>query len=550
MKPTATSRIEQLADTTTFARDAAPSRPACVALVPGSQVHLTQDIRGLLRQRLGIAGLIGLAGFGIFFIKNLVVPSPINTPLDLTLQGIVFAVLAVICAALYTRVPLKLGALRTLELVLFAAMGFFFVYMQYTHFNHGRFVRWAQPQFQEHVLDLGVFANTMRWWMLIVLYGTFIPNTWSRCAWVVATMALTPLVMTVWLCADCQLMGPYVPRMLFDMTILLALASAIAVFGSYKISKLQQQAFEARKLGQYILHRQLGAGGMGEVYLAEHMLLRRACAIKLIRPDQAGDPENLSRFVREVQVMATLTHWNTVEVYDYGHTAKGVFYYVMEYLPGLNLQVMVDGFGPLPPARAIHFLRQVCAALKEAHKIGLIHRDIKPSNVIICQRGGVDDVAKLLDFGVVHGHGSTEPEDKLTWKGAILGSPPFMAPEQALGKHVTVQSDIYSMGALAYFLLTGRPPFVRETNMELLVAHVHEAVVAPREFRPELPGDLEEVILRCLSKDPYDRYLDIAHLDQALADCQASDLWDQDQAAMWWQEFDGSARKKMESVQG
>src|SRR5438128_6534552 len=140
---------------------------------------------------------------------------------------------------------------------------------------------------------------------------------------------------------------------------------------------------------------------MGEVYLGEHMLLRRACAIKLIQPQQAGDPTILERFEREVQAMATLTHWNTVEVYDYGRTADGTFYYVMEYLPGLSLQELVDMHGPLPPSRAIHFLRQLCAALKEAHSIGLIHRDIKPSNVIACQRGGVHDVAKLLDFGLV-----------------------------------------------------------------------------------------------------------------------------------------------------
>src|SRR5207247_8404931 len=168
------------------------------------------------------------------------------------------------------------------------------------------------------------------------------------------------------------------------------------------------------------------------VYLGEHTLLKRTCAIKLIRAEQAGNPTTLSRFEREVQAMATLTHWNTVEIYDYGRSADGTFYYVMEYLPGLSLQELVDQHGPLPPDRAIHFLRQLCAALKEAHAIGLIHRDIKPSNVIACQRGGVHDVAKLLDFGLVQDVGGfATGSEKITVVGAILGSPNYISPEQA-----------------------------------------------------------------------------------------------------------------------
>src|SRR5262249_48537634 len=144
-----------------------------------------------------------------------------------------------------------------------------------------------------------------------------------------------------------------------------------------------------------------GAGGMGEVYRAEHVLLRRPCALKIIRPERAGDPRNLRRFEREVQVTATLTHPNTVQIYDYGHAADGTFYYVMEYLPGPNLEQLVKLHGPLAPERVVHLLRQVCGALLEAHAAGLIHRDIKPSNIIVCERGGLPDVAKLLDFGVV-----------------------------------------------------------------------------------------------------------------------------------------------------
>lgn len=512
-----------------------PARSQCVALVPGTHAHFTHDVTNLLRQRLRIAALIALTGFGLFFMKNILVPA--DTERSMIFHALVVGTIAILSSLLFSPTRWSLRDLRVMELVLFGSMAAFFLHLQYVNFNHGQFITWAKDGYQDRVLTLGVAANSFRWWMLIVLYGTFIPNTWRRCAWVTISMALTPIVLTLGLCAECKVMGPYLYWMLFDMTVMLGLAAAITIFGSYKINVLQQEAFEARKLGQYILHRKLGAGGMGEVYLAEHTLLRRSCAIKLIRPDQAFEPDTLSRFEREVQAMATLTHWNTVEVYDYGHTEDGTFYYVMEYLPGLNLQDMVERHGPLPPGRAIHFLRQVCAALREAHGIGLIHRDIKPSNVIICERGNVYDVAKLLDFGVVQGFGSREADMKLTWKGAVLGSPPFMAPEQALGKPTSdVRSDIYGLGGLLYFLLTGQPPFVRETTMAILMAHVHDAVVPPRELRPEIPPDLEEISLRCLSKRAEDRYADIDELDRALQDCVSADLWDQERAVQWWHE--------------
>src|SRR5438477_2012920 len=212
--------------------------------------------------------------------------------------------------------------------------------------------------------------------------------------------------------------GPYALSALPETIILMATAAAIAVFGSHKIRELQEKAHEAQRIGQYRLKQILGFGGMGAVYLAEHVLLRRPCAIKLIRPDQAGDPRTLLRFEREVQATATLTHWNTIEIYDYGHADDGTFYYVMEYLPEMNLEDLVERHGPLPPERAVHLLRQVCQALREAHGIGLIHRDIKPSNILACERGRVYDVAKLLDFGLVKNFGLAGGDAKLTREGA------------------------------------------------------------------------------------------------------------------------------------
>jgi len=167
----------------------------------------------------------------------------------------------------------------------------------------------------------------------------------------------------------------------------MVVAAVAAVFGTHLINTLRREAFEARQLGQYRLIESLGTGGMGDVYLAEHRMLKRPCAIKLIRPGQAGDPKVLARFEREVQMTARLSHWNTVEIYDYGRTEDGTFFYVMEYLPGLSLEDLIERHGPLPAERVVHLLRQTCQALREAHAIGLIHRDIKPGNVFVARRG-------------------------------------------------------------------------------------------------------------------------------------------------------------------
>jgi serine/threonine-protein kinase len=274
---------------------------------------------------------------------------------------------------------------------------------------------------------------------------------------------------------------------------------------------------------------------MGEVYLGEHTLLRRPCAIKVIHPDRAGDATQLSRFEREVRAMAALTHWNTVEVFDYGRTDDGTFYYVMEYLPGQNLEALVAAHGPLPPGRAVHLLRQVCAALREAHGVGMLHRDVKPSNIIACARGGLHDVVKLLDFGLVQCLGAELESGKLTMQGTVLGSPPFMSPEQARGRtNLDARSDIYSVGGVAYFLLTGQPPFVRETAMELMIAHASEKVRPPHELRPEVPVDLEAVVLRCLEKEPARRFQDVADLEKALAACACAGTWTEELAVEWW----------------
>ncbi len=309
-------------------------------------------------------------------------------------------------------------------------------------------------------------------------------------------------------------------------------SAALAVYGSYRIAVLQREAFAARQLGQYRLKGRLGAGGMGEVYLAEHRLLKRPCAVKIIRPERAGDPKLLRRFEREVKATAALKSLHTVEIYDYGHAEDGTFYYVMEHLPGLSLDEMVTRYGPLPPARAVHFLRQLCEALREAHAAGLVHRDIKPSNVMACEPGGLCDVVKLLDFGLVRPSGAADGEaTRLTREGYIMGTPDFMSPEQARGDAaLDARSDLYSLGALAHFLLAGLPPFVERSTLETLMAHLNQAP-------PSLPGappDLAAVIRRCLAKEPAERFADAESLGRALAACACAGQWSEEDARAWW----------------
>src|SRR5262249_55985750 len=208
------------------------------------------------------------------------------------------------------------------------------------------------------------------------------------------------------------------------------------------------------------------------------------------------------------------------------YTADGTFYYGRESRPGLNLDELAKRHGPLPAARVVHLLRQLCAALNEAHAAGLIHRDVKPSNVMICRRGCVPDVAKLLDFGLVHAAESvTGSGPKLTVEGAILGTPHFMSPEQAAGIPPDPRSDIYSLGATAYFLLTGQPPFPGGRAMEVIAAHLMQAPAPLGTVNPDVPADLAEVVMRCLAKKPGERFATIEQLDAALAACGCATAW-------------------------
>jgi serine/threonine-protein kinase len=510
-----------------------------LALAASSGPQYAGEIAALLRRRLRIAALIISAGIVVYaLVVSLLVLSPGAAVearwlyLVLTFSCVVMPVATGLAALLWSARPLSLRQLRAIELAALVLTAVYWGWVQYDLLGGGRLLRCAAGG-AAAILVLARCVS-LPWFGSAVLYGAFIPNTWRRCAAFAGLLLLAPLLLSAVLGLAQGVAGRVLAVFLFETAWWMALSAACAIYGCHKVSLLREEAFAARKLGQYQLTRRLGGGGMGEVYLAEHRLLRRPCAIKLIRPDQAIDRTSLARFEREVQATATLTHWNTVEIYDYGHAEDGTFYYVMEYLPGLSLQELVERHGPLPPGRAVYLLRQVCAALREAHAIGLIHRDIKPSNILACERGGVHDVAKLLDFGIVQDAGGAAV--RLTQRGAVAGSPPYVSPEQAAGRDdLDGRSDIYSLGAVAYFLLTGRPPFVRDTAMQLLMAHVYEPVAPLTDLRPDVPADLAEVVQRCLAKDAAGRYPDADKLERALAACDCAGDWDRERAAAWWQ---------------
>jgi serine/threonine-protein kinase len=507
-----------------------------VTLIAGSPPRLESEVRGLLGQRLRVAGLIVLGGQAAFFFRYSLEPATaMGSPLETWFMALTILAQAVLTGLAWTGRAFSMRQLRFGEMLSLAITEAFLAYVAYDSMISEAVVVYTSAGQDPDGISLVAYCFALPWFAVIVAYGAFIPNTWQRCGAVVAVLVLLPMAVT----AAAGLRHPaaapaLLGGVLVEMTIWLAIAAAIAVYGSHKINVLRHEAFEARQLGQYVLKQRLGEGGMGEVYLAEHQLLRRPCAVKLIRAECMGDSQTLVRFEREVKATASLSHWNTVDIFDYGHTEDGTFYYVMEYLPGLDLEDMVNRHGPLAPERVIHLLRQVCAALHEAHARGLIHRDIKPGNIIACERGQVQDVVKLLDFGLVRTAESAGLSGSLTEYGRVMGTPLYMSPEQARGWPADARSDIYSLGAVAYFLLTGQPPFVRDSSMDVLAAHLVDPVAPPSTLRPDVSPDLQEVVLRCLEKDPARRFPNADSLDQALAECAAAGRWTQASAAAWW----------------
>ena len=301
--------------------------------------------------------------------------------------------------------------------------------------------------------------------------------------------------------------------------------SAVTATVSRVIYGLVTQIRAAMQLGRYTLREKIGEGGMGAVYRAEHAMLRRPTAIKLLLPERVSAAA-LQRFEREVQLTSQLSHPNTIAIYDYGRTPHGVFYYAMEYLQGRTLDRLVQDEGPQSPGRAVHILLQVVGSLREAHGVGLIHRDIKPGNLLLCTRGGIADFVKVIDFGLVK-QLEADTQVTVTRNDVLAGTPLFMAPENiARPNEVDAKVDTYAVGAVAYFLLTGTPPFNGNSVVEVCGHHLHTPPTPPsaRLGKP-LPSEFEVLVLRCLAKQPEQRPDDLELL-RLLRACEREAAWD------------------------
>ncbi len=377
---------------------------------------------------------------------------------------------------------------------------------------------------------VGLFAGVLACANTIAARAIAVPSTATRTFWL-STAAMVPLAPAAGLA-----MGH--PAIVLNVATWSAVSIAVATVGSRVIFGLRHEAARVRRLGQYMLEEKIGEGGMGVVYRASHAMLRRPTAIKLLPPERAGDT-NLARFEREVQMTAQLSHPNTVAIYDYGRTPDGVFYYAMEFLEGVNLEELVRREGPLPAGRVISILTQVCGALAEAHGRALVHRDVKPANVILTERGGEPDVAKVVDFGLVKPFASDSAAMTMSVSSVLTGTPLYMPPEAMNAPEVAdPRSDLYAVGAVGYFLLTGHPPFEGATVFEVIGHHLHTTPVPPsqRTTNP-VPSDIEAVILKCLRKKPEERPATARALREALQQCTMAPRWTGDDAVAWWRAF-------------
>jgi serine/threonine-protein kinase len=315
----------------------------------------------------------------------------------------------------------------------------------------------------------------------------------------------------------------------------IAILGGASVVVSNTLYSLRKTAHQAKRLGKYLIHEEIGKGGMGQVFFAEHSLMCRPTAVKVMHPDGGDQSTALARFEREIKLSATLTHPNTITIYDVGRTTGNSLYYAMEYLEGLDLQELVERFGPVAPARAVYILKQACGSLAEAHYRDIIHRDIKPSNIFLTRRGLLYDFVKVLDFGLAKRIAS-DAAGAITKTGLLFGTPRYLAPETVYGsEQVDGRADLYCLGGVAYWMLTGQPPFTAESSVEVVIDHVKTVPKRPSEVSEiPIPPELEAIVMKCLEKKPGDRYQTAGELEAALEAVPLTEPWSRARAEEWW----------------
>ncbi|MEM9944012.1 MAG: serine/threonine-protein kinase [Planctomycetota bacterium] len=468
--------------------------------------EFVEATRSLLRERLLFAASI-LAGLIllVLLLSHLFAEPTFQQTI---LRVISFCLVSMFVLLLVKKPKASLGQLRFIEFFLFAVP-----------MTEACMALWLQSNSLLARKDLGEiddlhFLTGTAVAVFIAVYGVFIPATWKRTATMTGLAAIVPtLVAFLQTLLQPELVGTGIPN--YAMLSLLLMMATVSTLGAAFVNATRKEAVSAKRFGQYRLTREIGRGGMGVVYRAEHALLKRPAAIKLIRAESAFDEKAIERFRNEVQLSATLSHWNTVQIYDYGRTGNGDFYYVMEYLDGESLRDRIRNSGPLSVPETVSLITQICHGLDEAHDRGMVHSDLKPANIFLAKIGGHSDVVKILDFGLAI-------ETKSISIGTdICGSPPYMSPEQILGEAIGPRSDIYSLGCVIFECLTGKQLFSGDSVTEILNAHTRGS----KEI-PELPNGTEEfaqLIQKCTARETDQRFETLGHVALAVSKLKVAD---------------------------
>ncbi len=497
--------------------------------------HITGKLPDdLLLEQIQRVGLLGAVGGGLWTIGLLldgfIVPIVFKVPRPQAAVIIeLFAVLASALMVIYVRYS-KHSPQAKNEV----GLG----YMVFSSFAIAMLNTWSPEDLQNSLGHLS-------WITVIILVSAMILVTTPSKMLTAALVAASMDPLAVWIA---HLRGFPVPSPLATFVVCIPNYSCaiVAVLPSRVLRRLGHKLHEAREMGSYRLIELLGHGGMGEVWRAEHRLLARSAAIKLVRPEVLGASNEadvklaLRRFEREAQATAALSSPHTIRLFDFGSTHEGAFYYVMELLAGRDLESLVREFGPLPSGRVVFLLRQVCHSLADAHARGLVHRDIKPANIYICRMGLEYDFVKVLDFGLVkfrEGRTADTMLTGLTGDHPTTGTPAYMAPETILGTEVDRRADVYALGCVAYFLLTGQLVFEADSAIKMLLQHVHAQPIPP-SARTELPIpiELDRLVMACLEKDPDKRPQNARDLLKLAHDCTVCGPWTSDTAQTWWEQ--------------
>jgi serine/threonine-protein kinase len=377
--------------------------------------------------------------------------------------------------------------------------------------------------------------------VIIVLFAAIVPTTPAKTlATALIAALMDPAAALLWERLGRPSVGMQQAALLAIPNYLCALVAPVI---SHIITRLGREVRRARAMGSYVLGDLIARGGMGEVWEAKHRFLARPAAIKLIKPQVLSAATKMQadvlvqRFHREALAAANLRSPHTIQLYDFGVASDGTFYYVMELLNGMDLQTLIEEHGPLPPSRAIHILGQACESLAEAHDRGLIHRDIKPANIQVCCLGHYFDYVKVLDFGLVKlERADAQVGPALTAPNMVTGTPAYLSPESALGEPVDRRADIYALGCVAYWMLTGRYVFQEQGAVQMMARHVHTPPDPPSLYSlVRIPPELDAVVLSCLAKDPADRPGSARELADRLAQCEVDDQWSAEHARLWWE---------------